>query len=200
MKQTSRRVWVGLLLAGSFSVGGLSACSGSGGHEGESKALGQIGLPLTTQGASGVTYRLRHATFVVQNQYYDYGYGEAGAGGTNSNPGTVVVSSETNPNASTISLSLEEGYYYVRLLPGWNMEKATPSGAQSVEATLLSGENQWVYISRQNTSYAEYSFGIGGREIWLNGKLNIAIDVQEAAGAGGGSAGAPEGGYSGLAE
>ena len=205
MKQTSRRVWVGLLLAGSVSVVGLSACSGAGGHEGESKALGQIDLPLTTQGASGVTYRLRLATFVVQSQYYDYQYGEAGAGGSNGNPGTVVVSSETNPNARTISLSLEEGYYYIRLLPGWNMEKATSAGAQTVEATLLSGENQWVYISRQNTSWAEYSFGIGGREIWLNGKLNIAIDVQEVAGAGGdsgggGSAGAPEGGYAGLAE
>jgi hypothetical protein len=85
------------------------------------------------------------------------------------------------------------------------MEKTTSSGAQPVEATLLSGGYQWVYVSRQSTSWAEFSFGIGGREYWLNGKLNIAIDVQEAAGAGGeggggGAAGAPEGGYSGLAE
>ncbi|HKO47198.1 MAG TPA: hypothetical protein VJV79_05720 [Polyangiaceae bacterium] len=178
MKQTSRRVWVGLLLAGSFGVVGLSGCSGAGGDEGDSKALGQIGLPLTTQGASGVTYRLRNATFVVQGQSYSY-VDAAGAGGTSGNPGTVIVSSETNPNASNISLSLEEGYYNVRLLPGWSMEKATSAGAQPVEATLLSAASQWLYVSRQSTSWAEYSFGIGGREIWLNGKLNITIGVQE---------------------
>jgi hypothetical protein len=185
MKQISRRMWTGLLMSAGFGVVGLVGCSGSGGRDGESPVLGQMSLPLTTQGASGVTYRLRDATFVVQNPYYDYEYGAAGAGGTSGNPGTVVVSSETNPNASNITLSLEEGYYTVSLQPGWRMEKVGPSGAQTVEATLLSGSNQWVYVSRQSTSWAQFSFGIGGREIWLNGKLNIAIDVQEAAGAGG---------------
>jgi len=161
-----------------------------------------VSLPLTTQGASGTTYRLRNATFVIQNQYYDYNYGEAGAGGAAPNPGRIVVSSETNPNAQNISVSLEEGYYYVVLQPGWRMEKVTPSGGQTVEATLLSGEYQWVYVSRQSTSWAEYSFGIGGREIWLNGKLNIGIDVQEVAGAGGvgagGSGPVPVAGVGGL--
>jgi hypothetical protein len=193
MTRVSRRRWTGLLLSAGFGVVGLVGCSGSGGHDGEGQALGQMSLPLTTQGASGVTYRLRNATFVVQNQYYDYEYGAAGAGGSGGTPGTVVVSSETNPNASNITLSLEEGYYTVSLLPGWRMEKLGPSGAQTVEATLLSGSSQWVYVSRRSTSWAEFSFGIGGREVWLNGKLNIAIDVQEAAGAGGmgGAGGAP---------
>ena len=185
MKQLSRRLWMGFLLSAGVGMTGLVGCSGSGGRDGESTALGQMSLPLTTQGASGVTYRLRNATFVVQSEFYDYEYGNAGAGGSPANPGRRTVSSETDPNARNISLSLEEGYYRVELLPGWRMEKTSSSGSQPVEATLLSGASQWVYVSRQYTSYAEYSFGIGGREIWLNGKLNIAIDVQEVPGVGG---------------
>jgi hypothetical protein len=190
MKQISRRVWTGLFLSAGFSVAGLIGCSGSGGQEGESNALGQMSLPLTTQGASGLTYRLRNATFVVQSQYYNYEAFAAGAGGTSGGPGTIVVSSETDPNASSISLSLEEGYYEVQLLPGWQMEKLTSSGAQPVEATLLSGSTQWVYVYRQSSSWAQFSFGIGGREVWLNGKLSIVIDVREETGvAGAGGAG-----------
>jgi hypothetical protein len=204
MNQISRRVWTGLLLSAGFSVAALVGCSGSGGRDGDALPLGQMNLPLTTQGASGVTYRLRDATFVVQNPYYDYEYGSAGAGGTSGTPGTVVVSSETNPNAANISLSLEESYYIVQLRPGWRMEKITSSGPQTVEATLLSGSSQWVYVSRQSTSWAEFSFGIGGREFWLNGRLNIAINVQEAAGAGGavgaGGDGPGVGGVAGFAD
>jgi len=119
---------------------------------------------------------LRNATFVIRPQYYS-DYEEAGSGGTSSGP--ISVSSETDPSAKNISVSIPEGYYYVQLGSGWSMEKVTSAGAQTVEATLLSGATQWVYVSRQSTSWAEYSFGIGGKEIWLNGKLNIGIDVQE---------------------
>jgi len=191
-----------LLLAAGFSVVGLVGCSGSGGQDGQSTAIGQIGLPLTTQGASGVTYRLRNATFVVQNEYryYDSDSYAAGAGGTPGTPGTISVSSETDPNARNISLSLEEGYYNVRLASGWRMEKVGSSGSQTVEATLLSGANQWVYVSRNGTSWAEFSFGIGGRQLWLNGKLNIAIDVQEVAGASQGGAAGDGSGHGGAAQ
>jgi hypothetical protein len=190
MNRTSRRLWVGLLLSAGFGVTGLVGCSGSGGRDGDSTALGEMSLPLTTQGASGVTYRLREATFVVQSQFSDYEGDNAGSGGTSGTPGRVVVSSETDPEATNISLSLEEGYYNVRLLPGWSMEKVSSSGAEEVDATLLSGSSQWVWVSRRSTSWAVYSFGIGGREVWLNGKLNIAIDVQEVPPGVGGAAGA----------
>ncbi|MET0794032.1 MAG: hypothetical protein ABW061_21100 [Polyangiaceae bacterium] len=202
MKKTSRRVWAGLILAAGLSVVGLVGCSGSGGHDG-AEATGEMRLPLTTQGASGATYRLRNATFLVQNQNdYYYGNWEAGAGGAD-NSGSTTVSSETDPNAKNISLSLEEGYYIVQLKPGWHLEKSSSAGAQTVEATLLSGATQWVYVSRQSTSWAEFSFGIGGREIWLNGKLNVGIDVQEAPGSGGEGGGTgdviePVGGDSGI--
>ena len=180
MKRTSRRGWAKLLLVAGLGAAALAGCSGAGGHDGGPEAVGQMNLPLTTQGSSGTTYRLRNAKFVIQPQYYYYD--AAGAGGT---PETITVSSETDPNAKNISVSLPEGYYYVQLAAGWSLEKATATGAQTVEATLLSGTTQWVYVSRQSTSWAEYSFGIGGKEIWLNGKLNIAIDVQEVTGSAG---------------
>jgi hypothetical protein len=181
MSQISRRMWTGLLLTAGFSVAGLLGCSG--GQAGDT--LGQMRLPLTTQGASGASYRLRNATFDVQSQYY------SGSAGGSAGPGHVVVSSETDPDATNISLSLEEGYYNVELRPGWSMEKTSSSGTETVEATLLSASSQWVYVSRLSTSWAEFSFGIGGREIWFNGQLNIAIDVQETPGGsyGGGSYG-----------
>jgi len=194
MSQISRRAWTGLLLTASFSVAGLLGCSGgAGGPVEQGDALGQMKLPLTTQGSSGAIYRLRDATFVVQSPYSGVGGwgaaggpgGPGGAGG----PGSVVVSSETDPDATNISLSLEEGYYTVQLLDGWRMEKTSSSGTETVETTLLSGSTQWVYISRQYTSWAEFRFGIGAREIWLNGQLNIAIDVQETPGGSGGSGG-----------
>jgi len=193
MNQKSGWGWGGLLLTSALSLGVLGGCSGAGGAGESEKVFGQMELPLTTQGASGVKYRLRDATFTVQSQYYYYGSAGSGSGGAGGYPAPVIVSSETDPDATNISLSLEEGYYYVNLSPGWHLEKVTPAGTEAVEATLLSGETQWVYISRQSSSWAEYSFGIGGREIWLNGQLNIGIDVQETPGGEGGA-----GGYAGV--
>lgn len=186
MKQVTRRM--GTLLLGTLGLA-LVGCSGTstggGGDEHENK-LGQLALPLVTQGASGVTYHLRDATFAIHhyNYTYDYGYpamGGSASGGSGPVGGdeVITVSSETNPAAQTISVSLEEGDYYVELLPGWHFEKETAMGAVAVDATLLSGQTQWVWVSRQTTSFAEFQFGLGGRELWLNGQLNIDIVLHE---------------------
>jgi hypothetical protein len=179
---------------------GSTAKDGGGGED----KLGNLALPLVTQGASGLTYRLRDATFLIH--HYNYGPymgvgGSVASGGTGAGGGDEVttVSSETDPNAQTISLSVEEGEYYVELLPGWHFEKAGPMGAEIVDATLLSGETQWVYVSRQSTSFAEFQFGLGGRELWLNGELNIGVvlyeDPSELNGYGGTGYGGSGGGY-----
>lgn len=44
---------------------------------------------------------------------------------------------------------------------------------------MLSGESQWLYISPHSTSSAEFQFGPGERELWLNGDLNLEIQVHE---------------------
>lgn len=189
MKIVSRRVGTLLLLG--VGVAAAVGCADEGG-EGLLQ-VGEMSLPLTAQAASGTSYRLRNATFALHRaaSYYDQyaaGSAEQELAGSSPDNGDVVVSSEADPNARTINVSLEEGLYSVQLRPGWNFEKQTPGGATPVEATLLTGSTQWVWIYRQSTSWAQFSFGIGGREVWLNGKLNIGIDVQEVpgeAGAGG---------------
>lgn len=203
MNKVTRRLGT-LLLAGlATTLVGCGSSSNGGDDEGK---LGQLALPLVTQGASGVTYRLRDATFVIHTgYYYDYPM-MPGTAGTGAGGGEVItVSSEDDPSSATISLSLEEGQYYIELLPGWHFEKDAPGGAVEVEATLLSGETQWVWVSRQSTSFAEYRFGLGERELWLNGQLNIGVVLHEdpselnVAGSGGymgGTGGYPAGGGS----
>jgi hypothetical protein len=207
MKTMTRRLGTTVLLAaaGALLMGcGSSGQPSAGGSNDD--AVGQLALPLTTQGASGVQYRLRDATFNI----YRYGYGGYGGSGMGSGGGgqgqVFTVSSETDPNAATISINLEEGYYYLELVPGWHFEKQTSSGYEAVEATLLSGQTQYVWVSRRSTSFAEFQFGLGGREIWLNGDLNIGVvlyeDPQGYAGYGGspgGSGGMWSGGSGGVA-
>jgi hypothetical protein len=177
MKTITRRLGtLGLLVsAGALLVG----CSSSGSPAAQSNedSVGQLALPLTTQGASGVQYRLRDATFTVAR----YGYmGYAGSASGGAGPGLVTtVSSEDDPDAATISVNLEEGSYYLELLPGWHFEKQTTSGYEPVEATLLSGQTQYVWVSRRSTSFAEFQFGLGDREVWLNGDLNIGVVLYE---------------------
>ncbi|RYZ06746.1 MAG: hypothetical protein EOO73_14440 [Myxococcales bacterium] len=186
-----------MLLAASISLLGCSS-SGQPSSETQEEKMGHLGLPLVTQGASGVVYRLRDATFSISR----YGYLSSGGAGGGGPTEVVTVSSETDPDAATISVSLEEGSYYVQLLPGWHFEKQTPSGYETVEATLLSGELQFVYVSRQSTSFAEYQFGLGEREIWLNGELNIGVVVYEhpsEVGFGGGAGFGGVAGFSGVA-
>jgi hypothetical protein len=199
MKNVTRRLGTMLLLGGLGSL--LAGCgNGSGGGDTED-AVGQLALPLVTQGASGITYRLREATFAISR--YGYYEGPPGTGGAMAGGGmgsggsggndVVLVSSEDDPDATSISVSLEEGTYYVQLLPGWHFEKESPTGTEVVEATLLSGETQWVWVSRQSTSFAEFQFGLGDRELWLNGQLNIGVrlyeDPSEIGGYGGSSGG-----------
>lgn len=179
---------MGLWFLGSATlVGlGLSACSSDG--SGETVRAGTLSLPLATQGPSGTTYRLRDATFEVSSENYYYAGGEGGAANR-----TVTVSSEENLNADSIRVELERGYYYVRLLPGWRLEKLEGDDATTVEATLLSPETQFLYVREHSTSYVEYNFGLGERELWFNGKANISVNVYENPGDLYGYSGSPDG-------
>lgn len=197
-----RCVGLGMTLAAVLLATGVVAGCSSGGEE---RGVGTLSLPLVSNAASGTSYRLRDASFEIHRGYYyyeDYYNAAAGAGGAPDN-GTIVVSSEDDPNASAISVSLDRGSYYVRLLPGWHLEKNESGTFTPVEATLLSSDTQWVYVNPHQSTTAEYQFGIGGRSIWFNGDLNIQIQVYEdpselygVAGAPDGVAGAP-GGFGG---
>jgi hypothetical protein len=183
---------------GILALATATFATGCGAGAGKPEELGQLSVPLVTHGPSGTEYRLRNATFEIYR--YDYYYWGAGgmaagaAGGEASYPpagAVTTVSSEDDPTADSIVVDLEQGDYYVTLLPGWNMEKIEGNIATPIETTLLSSETTWVYVYPRSTTWVEYLFGVGGRELWLNGKLNIGIQVAEDPNAyyGGGGAG-----------
>ncbi len=171
MKRKSLGV-VGALFLG-LGVGLTPACGG--GDAVAEGGTGTLNLPLASEGSSGARYRLRNATFDIGPQnYYWYGSGGDGSAGT-----LTSVSSESEPDADTISVSLERGYYSILLQAGWQMERVDASGTTIVEATLLSEPETWVYVAPQSTASADYQFGIGDRTVWLNGELNIGVQVYE---------------------
>jgi hypothetical protein len=167
---------LGVFVGVTFAVTGLLA--GCSGGEGSPEAHGTLSVPLSTQGPSGTTYRLRDATFEIRNQYYYYS-NAGGEGGGGSSPQVITVSSESDPDASSISVNIERGYYYVRLRPGWRMEKVEGGVATDVETTLLSNDLQGVWVQEHSTTWVEYQFGIGDRALWFNGDLNVQIQVYE---------------------
>jgi hypothetical protein len=196
MKMKRRMMGLTLLAGLTLGLGAVAGCS-NGNDSGE-REMGKLALPLSTQGASGAEYRLRDAVFQISNQY-GY-YGSAGEGGASDQ--AFTVSSESDPTAKSIVVDTERGYYYVRLLPGWRLEKVEGETVTDVEATLLSDQAQWVYVGAHSTSFVEFGFGLGGRALWFNGKLNIDVNVYESpseiygyAGAGG----EPNGGVAGSA-
>lgn len=175
---------------GVLGMAGLLAMGCSQGANSDRETTGSLNLPLSTVGSSGSEYRLRDAVFVISPDYWScYPGGSGGAmstAGTTSGgsggipcPPVVTVSSETDPTASAISVTLERGSYVVELLPGWRMEKIEGGITSDVEAQLLSPSSQWTYVSERSTTWLEYQFGIGDRELWFNGDLNINIRVFE---------------------
>jgi hypothetical protein len=164
-----------ITLLANLALGGCAAQSGPA----ESVELGNLGMSLRTFGSDGSTFRLRNAEFEVtsENYYWDY-YGTSVDGGAG--PATQVASSEDDLNASSINLSLEQGYYYVNLRPGWHMEKVAADGtATTVDAQLLNGNFQYLYVYPHGTSWVGYNFGIGSRSLWFNGEAQISITVYE---------------------
>jgi hypothetical protein len=168
-----RRSCLGIIVGLTVAAGGaVVGCSGEPVQKGE---LGTLNLPLSTRGPSGTEYRLRNATFQISSSYY---YDDYGAGGEGSS-GNYTVSSEDDPSASSIKVSVERGYYYVRLLPGWRMEKIENGEATDVVATLLSPATQWIYVYQRSSTWLSYEFGLGERSLWFNGDLTIGVQVYE---------------------
>jgi hypothetical protein len=181
-----------LLGLGVASAAAVTGC-GSGGPGGSTEDMGTLSVPLSTHGPSGTEYRLRDAVFEIRSEY-DY-YDDSASGGLDSGGSSYTLSSEDDLSASSLSISVERGYYYIRLLPGWHMEKLENGSGTAVEANLLSPATQWVFVSPRSTSWVEYQFGIGDRALWFNGNLNIDLQVYEDPSQyyGGGDAGAGPG-------
>ncbi len=150
----------------------VTGCSGK--TEEQSDASGTLGLPLKTYAASGVEYRLRDAEFSV------WGYPESCWSGDGAcEYYEATIDGEDYLDQDSILLDLEAGDYEIYLNPGWRLEKTEDGETEEVEAVLLNGDYQWVWVSPRSTSWVSFEFGVGDREIWLNGQVNLTIEVYE---------------------
>lgn len=202
----------------------LSCADAGGGDDGVSmpRARGVVRLALTAADSAGVQYRLRNAEFEISGYpdgYYpgmwpdDDGGMSAGTGGRPGYPPgyvTVVVSSETDPEAEFITMKLIPGVYSIALRSDdWYLERATDGGEfERVErAVLLSPRYQSVYVWDGGVSYVDYTFGVDGELIdFRSGELQIGISIEKPGehcpgggfggfGGRGGSGGACSGGF-----
>jgi hypothetical protein len=188
MKRTNILLINSLLLATlGFGCGNSNTKGGN-----DSEKLGQLAFPLVTNGPSGTKYQLRNAVFEISpyNNYYYGGVGGAAnyaTGGAANTPSTgtdpsnptVIVNSDDYPDSDSIQVDISEGYYSIYLRPGWQLQSVVNGVAQDVNATLLSPDYQWVSVYRHSTSWVSFQFGLGDRDIWFNGSLNIQVSVYE---------------------
>ncbi len=159
----------------------LTGCSGQTSAEGDALETGTVALPLSSYGPSGTRYQLRNANFEITSQNYYYDYGIGGQGSMTPPPGvpSIFASSDSDPEAPSIEVELEQGSYQIHLQPGWWLERVENGVSTPIDAQLLSGEYQWAYVSPHATSWVSYQFGVGGRALWFNGKLNVDVQVYE---------------------
>jgi hypothetical protein len=116
--------------------------------------------------ANGVAYRLRDATFTVT---------QSGATAP-----VATINSETDPDATSLQLTLASGGYSINVAPGWRLEKQIGASFQTVNAQLVSvNPTSFNIVSAQSTSVA-YAFQTDGRVIVIgNGTLNLTIQVSD---------------------
>jgi hypothetical protein len=138
----------------------LSACGASPSTEssdgGEPNGA-EIQLNLATTGASGTEYRLGPATFDIF-RYID----------------EAPVRTLTADGAdSVLHVPLEEGYYSVKLRPGWTLSRVDGQASTAIAATLTSPDTQFVKVRVFETSPVNYAFHLG------ESGIDIGVTVDE---------------------
>ncbi len=106
--------YLALCFAMALAVFAFSACSERPLPDGEQGKPGQLHLALTAESSTGNVYRLRRAIFTVTSA---------------SNGQTIEVSTEEDPNRSSIDLELPAGDYSVLLNGGYYLEHLSGPGA-----------------------------------------------------------------------
>jgi hypothetical protein len=158
----------------------LFGCSSEPGNAPDGKTttaepkVGQLSLELLGADHAGHPYRLRNATFQI-SVYYLFTPIDSDAGDL-----SQTVSSDTNPNATSITTRLLPGSYFVTLEDGWFLEKVTGTGAERVEqSVLLSPREVYTYVYDRGNTELTYDFGVDGTLIdFRHGNLNIDFEVE----------------------
>jgi hypothetical protein len=155
---TKQGIGIALMLGAVALATVSTSCSSAGDDKTESQ-VGTLNMPLVSQ-ANGVTYRLRNAVFVVNG------------------PQAAVLSSEDDPNATTISAELESGDYSIDLQDGWTLERLDGTAFVQVDATLISPDPTTFHISANTPTGVTYQFSTNGVIVSIGkGTLNVGISV-----------------------
>lgn len=155
-------------------------------EQSEPQEIGNLTLNLTGYDTQGRLYRLRQADFAItQYGYYPYddyyggrtppgAYYDGGAGYS------TTVSSESDPDADSLTVRLVPGQYYVSLQGSWYVERVTPSGVERVQqVVLLTPSYQYAYVYQGGVSAVVFRFGVDGELIdFRHGDLVIDTEFE----------------------
>lgn len=150
----------------------ISACTETSPSESPFGDYGQIRLALEAKGPSGKTYRLRDATFSIDQTYTEY---------SDDTEYPITLSTEDDIESTELSATVVPGSYRVRLSSDWRMEVIEYDGsAKDVDAVLLSSESRSIYVYNGQTYFVEYIFGIGTDIVeFRRGDIKIGIQIEE---------------------
>ncbi|AUX27469.1 uncharacterized protein SOCEGT47_080600 [Sorangium cellulosum] len=126
------------------------------------QAVGTLSVPLVT--SEGGDFRLHNAVFTVQST---------------SGAHAATLDSESDPDAATLTATLFQGPYRVRLEGGWDLARIEADGTESpVSAALISPNPQSFTISASETTDISFTFTTGQGTITLgNGSVDIGFAV-----------------------
>jgi hypothetical protein len=153
---------LGLALLFTAAATATIGCTAPVGSHGEQE-VGTIRLPLVT--SSGGDYRLRNARFSVVS--------------TSGVP-AGTLDSDADPDAETLTATLFQGAYTVRLRSGWELGRIEADGTEShVSAALISSNPQSFEISASETTAVSFTFTTGHGTVTLgDGSLEVGVDVE----------------------
>jgi hypothetical protein len=125
--------------------------------------VGQLRLGLSS-GIGERHYRLTQATFAIEGA------------------AQLTLESEADPASDVVQRSLPEGVYSVRLLDGWQLERASDLGSEPVLAELSSDNPLPFSISANELTTVTFQFRTldGAASSGGEGDVRIAIEVDGA--------------------
>ncbi|WP_437566752.1 hypothetical protein [Sorangium sp. So ce542] len=128
----------------------------------DEQAVGMVSLPLVT--SAGGELRLHGAVFTIHSTNGAH---------------AATLDSESEPGAETLTATLFQGPYTVRLADGWELARVEPDGTESpVSAALLSPNPQTFEISASAMTDISFTFTTGHGTITLgDGSVGISFDV-----------------------
>lgn len=166
--RSSEFVLCGLALPGALLV---SACSGDGKGRGSTESTqaeelaesGTLAMALTARGSSGSLYRLRDATFQVNDPNFFF---------------FQTFFTENDPLATRLEATLPTGDFQITLFGGFALERVEPDGsAVRVSTTLLSPSSQNFRIAANEETNVEYRFETNGEVVSFGGDGRLVVDI-----------------------